>query len=175
VIQGIQAAGYRIAPICQPDVHIPKGAVEAVKGLRGQLQVSGWITDPDAPDPIDAQVFVDGAMAVPLKASNPRPDLASAGLTPNHGFDVTFLAPEGNHEVCVHGTNIGPGSSNPSIGCVTVDVASPVPFSIRDAVNRIRWIHSVEDLVAADPPRRVREAYATLWRLKLSKITAPAP
>ena len=92
-----------------------------------------------------------------------RPELVDLGLTANHGFDVTVRAAAGPHEVCVHGMNVGPGSSNPSVGCMATEVIDPVPFSIVEVVNRVRFIHSLQQLALLDPPKRVKQAYAAYW------------
>jgi peptidoglycan/xylan/chitin deacetylase (PgdA/CDA1 family) len=167
VIEQIKTRGFGFVQLCQPDVHIPKGSVESVEPLRGRLRVTGWVVDPDTSDPIVADVLVDGTEVVSQPADVARPELAEKGLTPNHGFDVTLKATPGPHEVCVRGMNTGPGSSNPSVGCLTAEVISPVPFPIDEVVNRVRFIHSLQQLALLDPSERVREAYAAMWSVLL--------
>jgi peptidoglycan/xylan/chitin deacetylase (PgdA/CDA1 family) len=167
IIEQIKAKGYGFVQLCQPDVHIPRGVVESVEGLQGQLRVKGWAADPDSPDPIAASVQVDGTEVWNALADRNRPDLVEKGLTAPHGFDVTVRAAAGPHQVCVHGMNVGEGSSNPSVGCQATEVIDPVPFSIVEVVNRVRFIHSLQQLALLDPPKRVRQAYAAYWTVLL--------
>ncbi|MDQ2651250.1 MAG: hypothetical protein M3Z03_17065, partial [Actinomycetota bacterium] len=167
VIEGIKAKGLDLVAMCQPDVHIPKGAVETVEGAKGRVRITGWVHDPDVADPIQATVLVDGTEVKTIAAADQRPELAERGLATAHGFDLTVQAAEGVREICVRGVNVGQGSTSPSIGCMTAEVLSPVPLSIVDAVNRTRFVRSVIQLRLADPPLRVRQAWAAYWSVLL--------
>lgn len=167
LIEGIRAKGLDFVPMCQPDVHIPKGVLEAAEGAKGRVRITGWVHDPDVDDPIKATVLIDGEEVTTVAAAGQRPELAERGIATAHGFDVTVPAAEGVREVCVRGVNVGPGSTSPSIGCVTAEVLSPLPFSITDVVNRTRFVRSVIQLRLVDPPLRVRQAWAAYWSVLL--------
>lgn len=167
VIEQVQARGLRFTPICQPDVNIPSGRIDETVGLRGRLRVTGWALDPNAVGPIDVAVLVDGVELSRLTADKQAPELATRGIATNHGFDVTVRATAGPHEVCVRAFNVEAGGSDPSIGCSVAEAISPVPFSIVEAVNRVRYLQIMRTVLLLDPPERVREAYATLWVVRL--------
>ena len=97
--------------------------------------VSGWAIDPDSTNPINVDVWVDGAFTAKLTADVPRPDVGAAYPTygPNHGFSGTVPVPAGSHEVCAYALNTGPGTSNKSLGCKTVTVGG-IPFGHLEAV-----------------------------------------
>lgn len=112
----------------------------------GQVTVSGWAIDPDAPDrPIDVHLYVDGAWGGQARADRSRPDVGNvypyAG--PDHGYVATVNAAPGTHNVCVWAINgFGPDrSNNVSLGCRTVTIAPTSPFG------------NYENLVAATPGR----------------------
>lgn len=167
VLQQVQSRGFRFAPICQPDVNIPSGRIEAAVGMRGRLRVTGWAVDPNVDAPISISLIVDGTELSPVVAKGDVPELATKGISTNHGFDVTVRSPAGAHQVCVRAFNVDAGSSNPSIGCTVTEVISPVPFSIKDAVNRVRYLQIMKTVALLDPPTRVREAFAALWTARL--------
>ncbi len=121
IIERILAAGYRIVPICMPDAHAPIGGLSSVTGQPGaHIAVSGWGADPDSPDPMDVHLYLDGAHLATAKAQTPA--------TPGARFDATLRARPGHHEVCAYGINVGPGSANPSLGCLPADVPSLTAF-----------------------------------------------
>ena len=103
----------------------PFGNVDGVKVSSGRITVAGWLMDPDVPlTPIDAHVYVDGRWAAAVTAGGERRDVGGAypGFGSNHGFSVELQSAPGRHTVCVYGINRGQGTTNPLIGCRTVDV-----------------------------------------------------
>lgn len=166
-IEQIRAKGFGFVAICQPDVHIPIGAVDTVEGMKGRLRVTGWLADPDVGEPITGTVLIDGVEVQTITSAISRPELAEKGIPTDRGFDVTVKATAGVREVCIRGLNVAAGSSNPSIGCMTAEVVSPVPFSIVEEVNRVRYIQSVQALRLANPVLRVRQAWAAYWTMLL--------
>jgi glycoside hydrolase-like protein len=116
----------------------PKGRLEVAESpLPGQLRVSGWAFDPDAPGaPVSIRVYVGGkpgkrgALLHELGpvASASRPDIAlthqaSGGVG---GFDTNFLTVKtGREQLCAYAVNIGAGSDKP-LGCRAVGVPPPL-------------------------------------------------
>ena len=107
----------------------PFGNVEGFRTGPGTLTVIGWAIDPDTPGAISVHVYVDDVYSRQGLANVSRPDVGSAypGFGANHGFEITVPLSGGSHRVCVYGINAGPnGSTNPLIGCVDVDIGSPI-------------------------------------------------
>jgi Rv2525c-like, glycoside hydrolase-like domain len=116
----------------------PKGRLEVAESqLPGQLRVSGWAFDPNAPGaPVSIRVYVGGkrgkrgALLHELGpvASASRPDIAlthqaSGGVG---GFDTSFLTVKtGRERLCAYAVNVGPGSDKP-LGCRAVGVPPPL-------------------------------------------------
>jgi len=110
----------------------------------GQLSVTGWVADPNAPtSPTEAHVYVGGpagtagAEGHSLTANVNRPDVGAAypGYGNSHGFDATLATSKvGSVQVCVYLINIGSGS-NQLAGCRTVVVGDPNPFGNFDSVS----------------------------------------
>jgi hypothetical protein len=96
----------------------PSGNYEAAQRSADGVRVSGWAIDPDSADPVTLHLYVNGAYAATATADVPRGDVATVfpGYGPAHGFDVTVPAPP-DASVCVFAINIGPGTSNPLMGC----------------------------------------------------------
>ncbi len=103
----------------------PVGSIDAAVLEEGQLRVSGWAVDRDAPTgSIGVHVYVDGRVAGAGSTGLARPDVAAAhGLGPSTGFSFTVPAPTpGRHQVCIFGINAGPGTVNPNMACRTVQL-----------------------------------------------------
>ena len=68
-------------------------------------------------------LYVDGAFASALNANAERPDVGAVYPTygPAHRFDLTLPAARGQHRVCAYGINVGAGSTNTELGCITVN------------------------------------------------------
>lgn len=95
----------------------PIGNLEAVTGVVGGVEVSGWAIDPDTTGPVYVWVTVDG-VGRHLYANQSRPDVGAAypGYGPAHGFRGTVPATPGLHQVCVTVSNVGPGAHR-LLGC----------------------------------------------------------
>jgi len=79
----------------------------------------GWAYDQDAGTlPVDVHIYIDGRLYAAITANESRPDLVTAGITPNpeHGysFTITGYDPTRAHEVIVYAINYG-GGVNPSL------------------------------------------------------------
>jgi Domain of unknown function (DUF1906) len=117
----------------------PRGSFDAVGSpAPGQVQISGWAFDPNAPtSPISISAYLggkvdEGASAYELGpiATRERTDLFA--LFPRaggaHGFDVSFpVVGSGRQRLCVYALDIGPGSDK-LLGCRRVGV--PVPIAV---------------------------------------------
>jgi len=129
----------------------PRGSFDIVSSpAPGQVQISGWAFDPNAPTtPVSIAAYLGGKIDEggasgyelgPI-ATQERSDLLAlfprAGAS--HGFDSSFpVVGSGRQRLCVYGLNIGPGTDK-LLGCRTVGV--PVPISVlrtRSAGNKVR-------------------------------------
>ncbi|MFN8050865.1 MAG: peptidoglycan recognition protein [Acidimicrobiales bacterium] len=107
----------------------PRGNYEALVPTATGATATGWALDPNTSDPIEVQLYVDGAKALTTTASGNRPDVGavypSAGAA--HGWTVDVpLTPNVRHEVCAFAINVGAGTVNTLLGCRAVG-ADPVP------------------------------------------------
>lgn len=92
-------------------------------------RVRGWaFDDRSAGTVLNIDVYVDGRMLGRHPASQYRADVGRAfpNAGPYHGFDVTFNASAGFHEVCVYVNSLTPGVY-PVLGCQTIALASADP------------------------------------------------
>jgi Rv2525c-like, glycoside hydrolase-like domain len=118
----------------------PRGSFEALGSpAPGQVQVSGWAFDPNAPSkPVTIRAYLggkageEGASAYELGpiAVQERSDLLAlyprAGVA--HGFEASFpVVGSGAQRLCVYALNIGPGADK-LLGCRSVGV--PVPIAL---------------------------------------------
>jgi hypothetical protein len=129
----------------------PRGSFDVADSpAPGQVQISGWAIDPNAPTTpvsitasLGGKVDEGGASGYELGpvASQERSDLLAlfprAGAL--HGFDSSFpVVGSGRQRLCVYALNIGPGADK-LLGCRTVAV--PVPISVlrtKSAGNKVR-------------------------------------
>ena len=90
----------------------PLGDFESLKTAGPtSLRAVGWAIDPNVAAPISIAIYVDYAEVTQVVADGNRPDIAAAypAWGADHGFDVTFSVPPGNHLVQVYGLNVGTG------------------------------------------------------------------
>ncbi len=129
----------------------PRGSFDVADSpAPGQVQISGWAIDPNAPQSavsisayLGGEIAEGGASGYELGpiASQERSDLLAlfprAGAL--HGFDSSFpVVGSGKQRLCVYALNIGPGADK-LLGCRTVGV--PVPISVlrtKAAGNKVR-------------------------------------
>jgi hypothetical protein len=118
----------------------PRGSFDSVSSpAPGQVQISGWAFDPNAPlKPVSIRAYLGGEVDEggasgyelgPIAAQE-RTDLLAlfprAGVA--HGFDAGFpVVGSGRQRLCVYALDIGPGSDK-LLGCRNVGV--PVPISL---------------------------------------------
>jgi hypothetical protein len=135
----------------------PIGRFEAVfSPAPGQVQVSGWAFDPNAPaKPLSIRAYIGGKPGeggtsryeLGAVAGNQRTDLLT--LYPKaggaHGFDTSFpVVGSGRQRVCVYALDIGPGADK-LLGCK--DAGVPLPLSlvrVNAAGNAVRLRLSCE-------------------------------
>jgi hypothetical protein len=129
----------------------PRGSFDSVSSpAPGQVQISGWAFDPNAPKtPVSISAYLGGEVdeggatgyALGPVATQERSDLLAlfprAGA--DHGFDASFpVVGSGRQRLCVYALDIGPGSDK-LLGCRTVGV--PVPIAVlrtKSSGNRVR-------------------------------------
>jgi hypothetical protein len=121
-----QGAGTANPPIGCGTVTLggnPFGSVDLIRPVVGGIRVAGWAVDLDTYDPVTLHFYVDGAFAAAGIAGASRPDVAARyGYGSAHGFDTTVKTTPGAHSICVYAINVGSGSSNPPLGCGSVNV-----------------------------------------------------
>jgi hypothetical protein len=128
----------------------PRGSFDVLSSpAPGQVQISGWAFDPNAPlKPVSIRAYLGGKAGEgstryelgPI-AGLERTDLLAlypkAGAA--HGFDQSFpVVGSGRQRLCVYALDIGPGADQ-LLGCRNVGV--PVPITLlrtRAAGNRVR-------------------------------------
>ncbi|MCW2700444.1 MAG: hypothetical protein JWQ45_1979 [Blastococcus sp.] len=112
-----QTGGY------DPDA--PLGRVDAVTGGPGSIDVRGWVFDPnDKTAALNVHVYVDGRLAGAVHTGTTRGDVAAAnpGVGTLQGFEGSVDVEPGVRTACLYAVNVGPGWSNPRLGCATVSV-----------------------------------------------------
>jgi Domain of unknown function (DUF1906) len=124
----------------------PRGSFEALSApAPGQVRISGWAFDPNAPtSPLSIRAYLGGKAGAdgtsryelgPI-ANQQRVDLSAlyprAGAA--HGFDISFpVVGSGRQRLCVYALDIGPGSDE-LLGCRAVGV--PVPIALTHLAAR---------------------------------------
>jgi hypothetical protein len=97
--------------------------VTSWEGLGRSVHIQGWSIDPDTAASIDVHVYANGTFQTAATANSYRPDVGAAfpGYGNFHGYDL-YLRPEveGDIQICVYGINVGPGTVNSQLGCMTV-------------------------------------------------------
>ncbi|MEY2590142.1 MAG: hypothetical protein QOJ67_2126 [Acidimicrobiaceae bacterium] len=115
----------------------PFGNVDAITLAPGGASVQGWTVDPDSSSSIRVHVYVNGGLAAITTADRPRLDVGAylPGFGTAHGFAVNVALLDGANSVCAYGINVGPGSTNPQVGCFTVPYRA-LPVGSLDRVRR---------------------------------------
>jgi glycoside hydrolase-like protein len=129
----------------------PRGSFDAVSSpAPGQVQITGWAFDPDAPQkPVSIRAYMggeadeSGATAYELGSVASLENASLPALYPRagaaHGFDVSFpVVGSGRQRICVYALDLGPGSDQ-LLGCR--DVGVPVPILLlrtKAAGNAVR-------------------------------------
>lgn len=100
----------------------PVGHLDVLQKSPGSIGVAGWALDPNTSSPVSVHVYVDGRFAAAVTASISRPDVARVfpGYGEAHGFATSVPTYGGQHRVCVYAINVGPGDTNPVLGCGSV-------------------------------------------------------
>lgn len=117
-----------------------------------QVRLRGWAVDPDSNNPVELHVYVNGRFRASVRADAPRPSVPAAypGAGPNHGLDTQLRLREGSRTICVYAINVGPGTTNPNLGCRTVVVPGPSPLGNLEAAEALPGAVAVSGW-AADP------------------------
>ena len=115
----------------------PVGNHERVVPAPGGLRTTGWAIDPDSTSPVATHVYVDGRYAGQSTASKRRPDVGRAFplMGSDHGLETVVPAAGGSRDVCVYAINVGPGGSNPLVGCREVAALGNHPIGSLDSVT----------------------------------------
>jgi L,D-peptidoglycan transpeptidase YkuD (ErfK/YbiS/YcfS/YnhG family) len=106
--------------------HNPRGYFDAARPVApGRVRFVGWGFDPDSKSAaVRIEIFVDGHRITIVSTGARRPDVQQVfGVGPNQGFDVTLPVAAGSHTFCTSVDNIGWGTGNVRIRCLTGKVA----------------------------------------------------
>lgn len=100
----------------------PIGHLDSVVSKGGAWTANGWALDPDSNQSISVDVYVDGKMTLRLPATASRGDVSRiySGWGPGVGFTAPLNLTTGKHQICAYALNTGPGTTNPSLGCMTI-------------------------------------------------------
>jgi hypothetical protein len=131
----------------------PRGHLDsAVSSLPGQVTISGWAFDPDAPtQPLAIRALIGGKAGGSGSADyelgpiavQPREDVALAHSVagPAHGFAATFpVAASGRQRICAYAVNVGAGADR-SLGCRTVGIRLPIVVSHIMLRQKAIWVN----------------------------------
>lgn len=115
-----------------PAEHSAIGHLDSVRSVgNNHITVTGWGADQDTPNQaVSINVLLGSRFdwqafnAVPLRASQPRPDLTSGypALGPNHGFSLTVATRPGSYPVCAWAFDTYLNGGSTLLGCTTVTV-----------------------------------------------------
>lgn len=117
----------------------PIGHVDAVQPLYGGVRVVGWMLDRHTVDPIVARMYLlPPRHAGDWSANVERRDIAAAfpGYGANHGFSGDVQTGPGAHTICVNGLNVGPGTAEGHLQCVSGAAITGLPIGSVDRVTR---------------------------------------
>ena len=105
-------------------------------GEASNGSISGWVVDNSAPGSrVEVQLFIDGQFVATALASQPRPDVVSAGWANDewHGYIFSApLLPVGLHEARVYALHSSSGGQRQSLQLV----GDPIKF-LRDETGRL--------------------------------------
>ncbi len=131
---------------------LPVGSLDGVTVQGTVLRVSGWAFDPSDPRAaLQVHLYDYGpagrTVATPLTANGARPDVGRGypNAGDSHGFSAAVgISGRGSHTICAFGINIGVGSVNPVLGCVSVQVGQPfgsvdTAIAVPGALNLTGW------------------------------------
>jgi len=162
--------------VCTAQTYTPIGNLDFADSYGGY----GWAYDEDAGTlPIDVHVYIDGRFYAVLNANQSRPDLVSAGITPNpeHGFSFTITGYDTTraHEIVVYAINYGGGpnitlancpfrvGTQPSGDAIISNVAGPSSITITTtqrfagSIASLIW-YGKEFINSADHGRELQSA-----------------
>ncbi|MGK0715088.1 hypothetical protein ACR5KS_03335 [Leucobacter sp. W1153] len=97
----------------------PIGTFDSIsEGPDQTIVANGWTIDPDTTGPVQVHVYLNDRWYGSYTADQARPDVGAAypSAGPNHGFSFPI---GGRGSYCAYAINIGPGDTNPLLGCRT--------------------------------------------------------
>jgi hypothetical protein len=111
----------------------PQGRFDTISVSGDVITVQGWATDPDTTGPVTIHVWADRTNVVAVTLA----DQAGDGVDGAHAFTASFPLAFGSHTVCAYAINVGPGTTNPTLGCksAVVDSASFNPVGAFDSLT----------------------------------------
>ena len=104
------------------DARSPIGSLDVTYQRGVGIVAAGWAVDPDDPaKAIEIHIYDNNAARSDV-ANVERPDLGSLGYGTAHGFNSSWSAEPGLHEICVFGINSNGDSPNTLLRCETMAV-----------------------------------------------------
>jgi hypothetical protein len=92
----------------------PFGVIASMVQYPGGFTATGWAVDPNQPRTgVQVSLLLDGSSTPTTTANLSRTDIATLHPTagPLHGYSYRVATTEGTHRLCLHVTNVGPGSN----------------------------------------------------------------
>lgn len=115
----------------------PRGFVDSVTAVPGEISIRGWALDFDAPESsVGIHTYIDGRFAGGTKADLRRRDVQRAFDmdTDRLGFKDIFQVGPGSHRVCVYAINLG-GGRNRLISCTNINVPALNPVGNLEIID----------------------------------------
>lgn len=149
----------------------PRGSVDNAGLVGFAMQLSGWASDPnDAGSSINVDIYDiapgGGVTGLRITADQARPDVnSSLGIPGNHGWTAGFvLSGGGTHQICVYAINVGAGTTNPQLGCRSVDL-SVDPLGTIDSASLDNFTYTVAGwAIDPDSPRQPLDVHIYDYR-----------
>jgi hypothetical protein len=141
----LKATGHRVQDVwvtCRSFIvhRSPIGYVDTAQQVGpANIQLTGWVFDPDLTTPVDVHVYVDGRWGGMTKTSLPRPAVHRSYPVagPNSGYSTNIPVLPGVRNVCAYAINVSHGVNSP-LGCRSVAVWGGNPLGNFESATTIR-------------------------------------
>ncbi|MGI8666553.1 MAG: hypothetical protein ACR2N4_11060 [Jatrophihabitans sp.] len=122
---GTDGGAHFFSCTLNPASHNPAGVIVQAINLGGSVRIRGAAADrDDYAAPVTIQIYdVTGTRRLVAQLSADLPSAgydASLHIGGDHGFGAQVDTGPGSHRYCVYAINLGPGTANTSLGCLTL-------------------------------------------------------
>lgn len=175
---GDGSLGCRSVTVPAVAAKAPVGALQTVTVAPGQVSISGWAVDADAPTtPLVIDVQLDGWKSLTADQATTLAEAAVPGSGTAHGFSGSWSVPAGTHTMCVYVKGQGAGG-DASLGCryVTVPVGGVAPVGQLQTASGLGGRVSINGwAVDADAPTTpvVIDVQLDGWKSLTANLTNP--